>query len=73
MEKTINFADFFNGNPISRFFVILGYINSKKNTNNKSFIVCNRDETIFSLTASLSASALGAWILFGPASATWGE
>ena len=55
------------------FFVILGYTNSKKNTNNKSYIVGNRDETIFSLTASLSASALGAWILFGPASAaTWG-
>ena len=55
------------------FFVILGYTNTKNKTNNKSHIVGNRDETVFSLTASLSASALGAWILFGPASAaTWG-
>ena len=36
-------------------------------------IVGDRNESIFSLTTSLSASALGAWILFGPASAaTWG-
>ena len=55
------------------FFVILGYTNSKKNADNNSHIVGNRDENILSLTASLSASALGAWILFGPASAaTWG-
>ena len=55
------------------FFIWLGYINSKKNTNNTNYIVGNRDESIFSLTSSLTASALGAWILFGPASAaTWG-
>ena len=42
-------------------------------TNNKNYIVGDRDENTFSLTASLTASALGAWILFGPASAaTWG-
>ena len=55
------------------FFIGLGYLNSKKITNNKSYIVGDRDENIFSLTSSLTASALGAWILFGPASAaTWG-
>jgi Na+/proline symporter len=54
-------------------FIGLGYLNSKKITDNKSYIVGDRNEDIFSLTASLTASALGAWILFGPASAaTWG-
>ena len=55
------------------FFVSLGYLNSTKISNNRKYIVGNRDENTFSLTASLTASALGAWILFGPASAaTWG-
>ena len=55
------------------FFILLGYLNSKKFVNNNNYIVGNRDENTFSLTASLTASALGAWILFGPASAaTWG-
>ena len=55
------------------FFIILGYLNSKKLVNNKNYIVGDRNENTFSLTASLTASALGAWILFGPASAaTWG-
>ena len=58
---------------VGLFFVGLGYLNSKKPTNNKNYIVGDRDENILSLTASLTASALGAWILFGPASAaTWG-
>ncbi len=58
---------------IGLFFIGLGYLNSKKISNNKNYIVGNRDENTFSLTASLTASALGAWILFGPASAaTWG-
>ncbi|MDB3858323.1 sodium:solute symporter, partial [Pelagibacteraceae bacterium] len=58
---------------VGLFFIGLGYFNSKKATNNKNYIVGNRDENVFSLTASLTASALGAWILFGPASAaTWG-
>jgi len=58
---------------VGLFFIGLGYLNSKKNTDNKSYIVGNRSENTFSLTASLTASALGAWILFGPASAaTWG-
>ena len=55
------------------FFILLGYLNSKKFVNNNNYIVGDRDENTFSLTASLTASALGAWILFGPASAaTWG-
>ena len=58
---------------VGLFFIILGYLNSKKIPDNRNYIVGNRDEKIFSLTASLTASALGAWILFGPASAaTWG-
>jgi len=55
------------------FFILIGYLNSKKFVNNNNYIVGDRDENTFSLTASLTASALGAWILFGPASAaTWG-
>ncbi len=58
---------------IGLFFIGLGYLNSKKISDNKNYIVGDRNENIFSLTASLTASALGAWILFGPASAaTWG-
>ena len=58
---------------VGLFFIGLGYLNSKKIIDNKSYIVGDRSEKTFSLTASLTASALGAWILFGPASAaTWG-
>ena len=58
---------------VGLFFIGLGYINSKKTVDNRNYIVGKRDENIFSLMASLTASALGAWILFGPASAaTWG-
>ena len=58
---------------IGIFFIGLGYLNSQKKINNFNYIVGNRDENKFSLTASLTASALGAWILFGPPSAaTWG-
>ena len=58
---------------VGLFFIGLGYLNSKKTSDNRSYIIGNRDENTFSLTTSLAASALGAWILFGPASAaTWG-
>ena len=58
---------------VGLFFIGLGYLNSKKNIDNRKYIIGNRDENTFSLTTSLAASALGAWILFGPASAaTWG-
>ena len=58
---------------VGAFFIAIGYINLKKISDNKSLIIGDRNESIFSLTTSLSASALGAWVLFGPASAaTWG-
>ena len=58
---------------VGAFFIALGYLNLKKVSDNKNYIIGDRNESIFSLTTSLSASALGAWILFGPASAaTWG-
>ena len=58
---------------IGFFFIGLGFLKTKKIYNNKNYIVGNKNENIFSLTSSLTASALGAWILFGPASAaTWG-
>ena len=58
---------------VGLFFIGLGYLNSKKIIDNKNYIVGDRSENTFSLTASLTASALGAWIVFGPASAaTWG-
>ena len=58
---------------VGLFFIGLGYLNSKKNIDNRDYIIGNRDENTFSLTTSLAASALGAWVLFGPASAaTWG-
>ncbi len=58
---------------VGLFFIGLGYLNTKKINNNRNYIVGDREENLFSLTTSLTASALGAWILFGPASAaTWG-
>jgi len=58
---------------ISLFFVILGLYHSKKYQGLNSYLTANRNIGVFSLTTSLTASALGAWILFGPASAsTWG-
>ena len=58
---------------VGLFFIGLGYLNSKKTVDNRNYIIGNRDENTFSLTTSLAASTLGAWILFGPASAaTWG-
>ncbi len=58
---------------VGLFFVGLGYLNSKRTINKSNYIIGDREENTFSLTSSLAASALGAWILFGPASAaTWG-
>ena len=54
-------------------FVLIGIIYSKKFLGLTNYLVANRSIGTFSLTTSLVASALGAWILFGPASAaTWG-
>ncbi len=58
---------------ISLIFAILGFYHSKKYQGLNSYLTANRNIGLFSLTTSLTASALGAWILFGPASAaTWG-
>ena len=58
---------------ISSIFVFLGLYNSKKYQGLNNYLTANRNIGLFSLTTSLTASALGAWILFGPASAaTWG-
>ena len=58
---------------ISGIFLIIGIVYSKKHQGINNYLVANRSVGTFSLTTSLVASALGAWILFGPASAaTWG-
>ncbi len=54
-------------------FVIVGIFYSLKNKGLNNYLVANRDINTLSLTTSFVASALGAWILFGPSSAaTWG-
>ena len=54
-------------------FTFFGILYSKKFQGLKNYLTANRDIGLFSLTTSLTASALGAWILFGPvAASTWG-
>ena len=58
---------------ISLIFTVVGLIYSKKYQGIDNYLTANRNIGFFSLTTTLIASALGAWILFGPASAaTWG-
>ena len=58
---------------ISTVFVLIGTQYSKKFLGLNNYLVANRSIGTFSLTTSFVASSLGAWILFGPASAaTWG-
>ena len=58
---------------ICSLFAIVGIVYSKRFKGINNYLVANRSVETFSLTTSLVASALGAWILFGPASAaTWG-
>ena len=58
---------------ISLLFIVIGISYSKKHQGINNYLLANRSVGVFSLTSSLVASALGAWILFGPASAaTWG-
>ena len=58
---------------ISLVFTIFGILHSKKFSGINNYLTANRNIGLFSLTTSLVASALGAWILFGPvAAATWG-
>ncbi len=58
---------------ISLVFTVLGVYHSKKFLGLSNYLTANRNIGLFSLSTSLVASALGAWILFGPvAAATWG-
>ncbi len=58
---------------ISLVFTLIGLIYSKKYRGINNYLTANRNIGFFSLSTSLVASALGAWILFSPASAaTWG-
>ncbi len=58
---------------LSLIFVFLGIYYSKKYQGLSNYLTANRNVGLFSLTTSLSASALGTWVLFGPVSAaTWG-
>ena len=58
---------------VSLIFTALGLYHSRKFKGINNYLTANRDVGLFSLTTSLVASALGAWILFGPtAAATWG-
>ena len=58
---------------ISLIFTVLGLYHSNKFKGINNYLTANRNLGLFSLTTSLVASALGAWILFGPAAAaTWG-
>ncbi len=58
---------------ISLVFTLVGLIYSKKYRGINNYLTANRNIGFFSLSTSLVASALGAWILFSPASAaTWG-
>jgi len=54
-------------------FAIIGIFYSRKYRGTSNYLTAGRKTGTLSLTCSLVASALGAWILFGPASAaTWG-
>ena len=58
---------------ISLLFSLIGILYSRKHQGLSNYLTAGRNVGALSLTTSLVASALGAWILFGPASAaTWG-
>ena len=58
---------------ISSLFVLIGILYSIKHYGLSNYLTAGRNVETLSLTTSLVASALGAWILFSPASAaTWG-
>jgi len=57
----------------SLLFAVIGILYSRKYRGYSNYLTAGRKIGTLSLTTSLVASALGAWILFGPASAaTWG-
>ena len=54
-------------------FTTIGLLYSKNFLDLNNYLVANRAIRTISLTASFVSSSLGAWVLFGPASAaTWG-
>ena len=53
-------------------FAALGIYHSKRFKGINNYLTANRNIGLFSLTTSLVASALGAWILFGPVAAATG-
>jgi Na+/proline symporter len=58
---------------VSLLFAIIGISYSRKHQGLVNYLTAGRNVGTLSLTTSFVASALGAWILFGPASAaTWG-
>ena len=58
---------------VSLLFALIGILYSRKHQDLSNYLTAGRNVGTTSLTTSLVASALGAWILFGPASAaTWG-
>ncbi len=58
---------------LSTVFLASGIYYSRKHKGLNNYLIANRNIGTFPLTASFVSSALGAWILFGPASAaTWG-
>ena len=58
---------------LSIIFLASGIYYSRKYKGLNNYLIANRNIGTFPLTASFVSSALGAWILFGPASAaTWG-
>ncbi len=58
---------------LSIIFLVSGIYYSRKYKGLNNYLIANRNVGMFPLTASFVSSALGAWILFGPASAaTWG-
>ncbi len=58
---------------VSLIFALIGILYSRKHQGISNYLIAGRNVGTLSLTTSLAASALGAWILFGPASAaTWG-
>ena len=58
---------------ISLLFALIGILYSRRYQGLSNYLTAGRNVGTLSLTTSLIASALGAWILFGPASAaTWG-
>ena len=58
---------------VSLSFALVGILYSRKKQSLSNYLTAGRSVGTLSLSTSLIASALGAWILFGPASAaTWG-